>query len=218
MNSISLHLQSLDALAGAVVLIQQTPTPIPGSSIWEQPAVVGAVIVALVLIVQALGKDGVSIVHEVALAIPKYLHGKEAERKMKTDAYQQQIDQNRALFEQIKQRDDLLSKVTDALTESQRLSNEQRLQFKQERDAWRDERTQWHQELQAMLESKQVSDTALETVVAKNKELMETNQRLEREKRDLETERDKLLEQLKVYQQAESTKDTGESGHASDQP
>lgn len=218
MNNVPLHLRSLEILAGVVVLLQQTPTPVPGTSLWDQPAVVGALIVAIVLIVQALGKDGVSIVHELALAVPKYLHGKEAERKLKTDAYQQQVEQNKALFEQIKQRDDLLSKITEALTESQRLSNEQRLQFREERDAWRTERTQWHQELQAMLESKQVSDTALETVVAKNKELMETNQRLEREKHDLETERDKLLEQLKVYQQAENTKDTGESGHASDQP
>lgn len=178
---------------GVAALFQQQTQPAPGLSLWEQPALIGALIVALVLIVQALGKDGVSVIHELAVAVPRYLQTKEAERKMRADAFQAQVDQNKALFAQIERRDDMLRKVTDTLVEVQRLANDQRAQFQNEREAWQDERNKWHEELESMLDSKRVSDAALEQLVKENRELKAERDRLKEE-------RDALIARLRQYE------------------
>lgn len=60
-----------------------------------------------------------------------------AERKAKTDALTQIIEQNKQLFAELQRRDDIIDKGNNVFLESQRLNLQQHEQFNRDRESWK---------------------------------------------------------------------------------
>jgi hypothetical protein len=159
-------------------IVQQQPTippPAPGIPILEQPAVIGALVLAVILVANGLSKELVTLTQALVKGVVDWLGGLDKERQLRRTAMKTSHDKTEQLLDRLLKenasRGDLILEVTQRLNDQQKLANEQREQFRQEREDWRAQAEQYKAELADMLSEMKVTDAAMQALVTENEAL-----------------------------------------------
>lgn len=160
-------------------LLAQTAAPPP--SFLDQPAVQVALATAAAALIMAasnvIKNDFVKIVHAFSNNFEANRASDSQRKRAMADEIVQHNDQNKALFEIIREKDELILKVTQTVVQTQEASNSQAELHKQDRRRYSRDRRRWKKDMADMMAVKDTEIKALteklERTEAQNKLLKE---------------------------------------------
>lgn len=166
----------------STVLLQVAPVPTMNPPVTVEGVLLGILsVLGYVTLPKLLGA--------LTKFVDSWVENRQQVRRVETSALEKQIEQNENLFEEVKRRDELLAKLSETNVETQRLSNEQRAQFSEERKTWESKMAQ-------LIEQLTTKDVAIEALGKENLKLQTRN-------RELEEENARLKARLKKYETGE---------------